>query len=36
VARQIENLTSEVADQVQHGEGYLAQAGRLFAARILC
>ena len=35
VARQIEDLTDELVSEVQHGEGYLAQVGRLFAARIL-
>ena len=35
VARQIEDLTDELVGEVQHGEEYLAQVGRLFAARIL-
>jgi hypothetical protein len=35
MARQIEDLTDELVGEVQHGEGYLAQVGRLFAARIL-
>ncbi len=34
VARQIEDLTDELVGEVEHGEGYLAQVGRLFAARI--
>lgn len=35
VARQIEDLADELVSEVQPGEGYLAQVGRLFAARIL-
>ena len=35
VARQIDDLTDELVGEVHHGEGYLAQVGRLFAARIL-
>ena len=35
VARQIEDLTDVLVGEVQYGEGYLAQVGRLFAARIL-
>ena len=35
VALQIEDLTDELVGEVQHGEGYLAHVGRLFAARIL-
>ena len=34
-ARQIEDLTDELVDEIGQGEGYLAQVGRLFAARAI-
>jgi len=35
VARQIDDLTDELVGEIRQGEGYLAQVGRLFAARAL-
>ena len=35
VARQIDELTDELMDEIGQGESYLAQVGRLFAARAI-
>ena len=35
VARQIDDLTDELMDEISQGEGYLAQVGWLFAARAI-
>ena len=35
VARQIDDLTGELVGEIRRGEGYLANVGRLFAARAI-
>ena len=35
VARQIDELTDQLTDEIGQGESYLAQVGRLFAARAI-